>query len=305
MAPHWALITAVTLMLWSFRSQAFLAGPLVESLGKVACLRCVTSKSLPCQAVNEGVDLDSFSASEISVDDTQEGSTNSKRLLTMKELKTGQALLGFVVETTNYAAFVDVNVVRAGTQGKLVPVTGFLHMTDIHAPYALENTQRASNTDCGVVVKKDMHLTAYVKDVFPNSGRLTLSLDPALDRTKVRNRRMGMRAKAHSFRRRRRIGTREDVKEGQLVQGYVTKVTEEKMLVDIMLPKQAVIWSKSLGESLGMREPIADLRLHTKRGDKISARVKYLSEVGDKAYLEFINWGGLSKEESSQEGDGD
>lgn len=65
-----------------------------------------------------------------------------------------------------------------------MPVAGFLHRSDIKHPYALEKTARAKT--CEVEVKKGIHLTAYVKDVFPNAGRLTLSLDPSMNRDKVR-----------------------------------------------------------------------------------------------------------------------
>lgn len=68
-----------------------------------------------------------------------------------------------------------------------MPVTGFLHLADINSPYALEGTPRAK--DCEVEVKKGIHLTAYVKDVFPNAGRMTLSLDPNMNKEKVRRER--------------------------------------------------------------------------------------------------------------------
>lgn len=65
-----------------------------------------------------------------------------------------------------------------------MPVTGFLHLSEIRNPYALEGSSRAKS--CEVEVKKGIHLTAYVKDVFPNAGRLTLSLDPDINKDKVR-----------------------------------------------------------------------------------------------------------------------
>lgn len=64
-----------------------------------------------------------------------------------------------------------------------MPVTGFLHQSEIRNPYALEGSSRAKS--CEVEVKKGIHLTAYVKDVFPNAGRLTLSLDPDMNKNKV------------------------------------------------------------------------------------------------------------------------
>lgn len=69
------------------------------------------------------------------------------------------------------------------SQDKIVPVTGFLHLADIKLPYALEGTPRVN--ECEVEVKKGIHLTAYVKDVFPNAGRMTLSLDPNINKDKV------------------------------------------------------------------------------------------------------------------------
>lgn len=73
-----------------------------------------------------------------------------------------------------------------------MPVTGFLHLADIHLPYALEGSPRAK--ECEVEVKKGIHLTAYVKDVFPNAGRMTLSLDPNINKDKVGGRPGGGRA---------------------------------------------------------------------------------------------------------------
>lgn len=69
------------------------------------------------------------------------------------------------------------------SQGKVMPVTGFLHQSEIRNPYALQGSGRAKS--CEVEVKKGIHLTAYVKDVFPNAGRLTLSLDPGINKDKV------------------------------------------------------------------------------------------------------------------------
>lgn len=66
-----------------------------------------------------------------------------------------------------------------------MPVTGFLHQSEIRNPYALEGSGRVKS--CEVEVKKGIHLTAYVKDVFPNAGRLTLSLDPEINKDKVRD----------------------------------------------------------------------------------------------------------------------
>lgn len=65
-----------------------------------------------------------------------------------------------------------------------MPVTGFLHQSEVRHPYALEGSSRVES--CDVEVKKGIHLTAYVKDVFPNAGRLTLSLDPDISKDKVR-----------------------------------------------------------------------------------------------------------------------
>lgn len=67
-----------------------------------------------------------------------------------------------------------------------MPVTGFLHLADIKLPYALEGSPRVK--ECEVEVKKGIHLTAYVKDVFPNAGRMTLSLDPNINKDTVSGR---------------------------------------------------------------------------------------------------------------------
>lgn len=62
-------------------------------------------------------------------------------------------------------------------------MAGFLHVSEIRGAYALENTARAK--ECEVEVKKGIHLTAYIKDIFRNAGRLTLSLDPSITKDKV------------------------------------------------------------------------------------------------------------------------
>lgn len=62
-------------------------------------------------------------------------------------------------------------------------MAGFLHVSEIRGAYGLENTTHAK--ECEVEVKKGIHLTAYIKDVFPNAGRLTLSLDPSITKDKV------------------------------------------------------------------------------------------------------------------------
>ncbi|CAM9248121.1 unnamed protein product [Ectocarpus fasciculatus] len=227
----------------------------------------------------------------------------------IKELKTGDKVIGYVADTTNFAAFVDCSVVRQGAKNKIVPVTGFLHLTDIKRPYALEGTPGAQ--DCEVEVKKGIHLTAYVKDVFPNAGRMTLSLDPNINKDKVLKLRDSKRQRSRNSRRERvhKKGRRHAV--GDIVEGYVREVHDSILLVDVMFAQLSVLRASKIRNS-GEGEKFVNLSKETKPGDLITVRIedietsKRRGAEDDKATIDFVAWGGLgaAKDEKHQEGDG-
>ncbi|CAN0128831.1 unnamed protein product [Ectocarpus sp. 6 AP-2014] len=226
----------------------------------------------------------------------------------IKELKTGDKVIGYVADTTNFAAFVDCSVVRQGSKNKIVPVTGFLHLTDIKRPYALEGTPGVK--DCEVEVKKGIHLTAYVKDVFPNAGRMTLSLDPNINKDKVLKLRDSKRQRSRNSRRERlhKKGRRHAV--GDIVEGYVREVHESMLLVDVMFAQLSVLRASNIRNS-GEGEKFVNLSNKTKAGDLITVRIedvetsKRRGAKDDKATIDFVAWGGLgaAKDENHQEDD--
>ncbi|CAN0042952.1 unnamed protein product [Ectocarpus sp. 12 AP-2014] len=226
----------------------------------------------------------------------------------IKELKTGDKVIGYVADTTKFAAFVDCSVVRQGSKNKIVPVTGFLHLTDIKRPYALEGTPGAK--DCEVEVKKGIHLTAYVKDVFPNAGRMTLSLDPNINKDKVLKLRDSKRQRSRNSRRERlhKKGRRHAV--GDIVEGFVREVHESMLLVDVMFAQLSVLRASKIRNS-GEGEKFVNLSKITKPGDLITVRIedietsKRRGAKDDKATIDFVAWGGLgaAKDENHLEGD--
>ncbi|CAM9715687.1 unnamed protein product [Scytosiphon promiscuus] len=214
----------------------------------------------------------------------------------IKEMKAGDKVIGYVADTTKFAAFVDCSVVRRGAKDKIMPVTGFLHLADIKPPYALEGTPLAR--ECEVEVKKGIHLTAYVKDVFPNAGRMTLSLDPNINKDKVLKLRHSKRQRSRTNRRERlhKKGLQPAV--GDVVEGYVREVRDSMLLVDVMFAQLSVLRVNKIRNS-GEGGKFVNLQEKAKPGDVITVRIedidtsKRRGAKDDKATIDFVGWGGL------------
>ena len=84
----------------------------------------------------------------------------------LNTLKTGMELQGTVQSSTNYAAFVSANVYRAATGGRACEINGLLHKVDI-----VDGSNVILNPNTG----KGTKLKVYVKEVFKQSGRFSLT----------------------------------------------------------------------------------------------------------------------------------
>ena len=84
----------------------------------------------------------------------------------LNTLKTGMELQGVVQSSTNYAAFVSANVYRAATGGRACEINGLLHKVDI-----VDGSNLILNPNTG----KGTKLKVYVKEVFKQSGRFSLT----------------------------------------------------------------------------------------------------------------------------------
>ena len=84
----------------------------------------------------------------------------------LNTLKTGMELQGVVQSSTNYAAFVSANVYRAATGGRACEINGLLHKVDI-----VDGSNQILNPNTG----KGTKLKVYVKEVFKQSGRFSLT----------------------------------------------------------------------------------------------------------------------------------
>jgi hypothetical protein len=130
----------------------------------------------------------------------------------LNTLKVGQLLVGRVVQSTEYAAFLECGVVRKAKGGTLASVTAFLHKTDIPHPYCLHSNDAERDSGVGgnserVVINKGMHIPVYVKDIFKNQGRITVTLRQGLTKVEVMRDRTRKRRMAKISRRSMRPNT--------------------------------------------------------------------------------------------------
>lgn len=95
-------------------SQAFLAGGLCPRPGQVAARPHGTSDSgVRTLAVASQQTPQALPTVKVKEDDNPQG----RRWI--NEVKTGDKVIGYVADTTNFAAFVDVGVVRRGAQVRI------------------------------------------------------------------------------------------------------------------------------------------------------------------------------------------
>ncbi|KAG5179404.1 hypothetical protein JKP88DRAFT_349944 [Tribonema minus] len=287
-------------------------------------------------------------------------------LVPLSELKTGQRLIGSVVDVSPYAAFLDCGVSRSrligsvvdvspyaafldcgvsrrGAGGKLCPCHGFLHRSDINRAAKLcpchgflhrSDINRAAKDTGAAALKKGSHVSVYVKDVFPNSGRFTVTLDPAITRKKApprsfmngivaldsaftREKVSFMRQKKREAttiaRRSRRDATSTDpseFKDGDEVVGVINKVTEKGLLVDV---KTVSLLKMPIGAIRQARggEFIENLRDLAQPGQSVRGRVVSAADKDGQAklrleFVDFVDDDGSSSSSSSESaGDGE
>ena len=145
----------------------------------------------------------------------------SKPSLQLSNLRTGMPLQGVVSSNTHYALFVDANVFRPSKGGSFARVNGMLHSSDLNGARRSE-LERGSN------------LTVFVKEVFKNSGRFTLTLDPTVNKAKVVEARAALKREGNERRRARRVRRMLDaVAVGDTVRGVVQDVVPEGVLVTV------------------------------------------------------------------------
>ncbi len=71
------------------------------------------------------------------------------------------------------------------------------------------------------VIRRGIHVSVYVKDVFPNSGRFSVTLDPTVDKQKVV---IARRQKRELSKKRNKVKKLEGVEEGLEKKAQVVKV---------------------------------------------------------------------------------
>ncbi len=181
---------------------------------------------------------------------------NRKNEVLLQHLKAGQAMSACVKHVTSYAAFVDCGVNRVGKGGHLVPVTGFLHVSDV--PEDIAFLHRGSGHNKGANVKmyitEGEHIHVYVKDVFKQQGRLTVTLYPDIDRKYISKERREKRYLSTIFRRKLRPSTNKSLSDfpvDALVNGVVMRKSEKGVLVDVGAPRYAKLPMGAISRAMG------------------------------------------------------
>ena len=139
----------------------------------------------------------------------------------LNNLKTGMKLEGIVTSNTHYAAFINANIYRAAKGGTFTEVNGMLHRSES----AAKLYDQAS---------KGSKITVYVREVYKNSGRFTLTLDPSINKEKILLMKEKSRLEGKERRRLRRIRRQLDaLSVGDVVAGTVNSVVPEGVLVSV------------------------------------------------------------------------
>ncbi len=175
----------------------------------------------------------------------------------LQDLKAGQALSARVKRVTSYAAFIDCRVKRKGKGGHLVPVMGFLHISDVPEGIAfLQRGARHDNVanDVKTYITEGASICVYAKDIFKQQGRLTLTLYPDIDRNIVSKDRREKRYSSTIFRRTLRPSTSRGLSDfsiGALVNGVVMRKSEKGVLVDVGAPRYAKLPMGAISRAMG------------------------------------------------------
>lgn len=160
----------------------------------------------------------------------------------LNNLKCGMKLEGRVSSCTQYAAFISMEpkISRASKGGSYAEVTGLLHETDMldYKPETMMmngkklNVFKSSTSE--QILQKDAKVITYVKEVWKNSGRFTLTLDPTVDKSKVLEVKASIKSQGQERRRARRLRRQlESVAVGDLINGIVQNITDDGVLVTV------------------------------------------------------------------------
>mmetsp|Transcript_6405 Transcript_6405/g.9595 ORF Transcript_6405/g.9595 Transcript_6405/m.9595 type:complete len:278 (-) Transcript_6405:16-849(-) len=232
--------------------------------------------------------VDFKGAAEKIVADEPKAQTNrskGRKLLPLSDLKTGQKLIGSVVEVKDYAVFLDCGISRSGAGGRVVSADGFLHFSDIQK----SNLKKDS-------LKKGSHLTVYAKEIFPNNGRYTLTLDPFITKKKATFLRKRKRENSEINRRRKREEINVDpseLVEGKEVSGVISRITSKGFLVDIKTAALVKMPIRLIRMAHG-GDFIENLRDIAEPGQKVVGRVVRRESEG-KVSLDFVRLEGKAE----------
>mmetsp|Transcript_40959 Transcript_40959/g.52757 ORF Transcript_40959/g.52757 Transcript_40959/m.52757 type:complete len:297 (-) Transcript_40959:269-1159(-) len=223
--------------------------------------------------------LSSKQAPQIIDDQIFEPSKNDDRI-PLQNLKTGDPLIGAVVDVTNFGAFLDCGIGRVGKAGRQVRVLGLLHKSDVDSDYLLAGQFFSGKKDA-TVIRKGEHIQVYVKGVFKQSARFTLTMDPTVDKEKVAEERQKNK-KVQMLRR--RIKDMKDVKIGEIIMGEVKRVKEFGAFIDVGAQKSSLL-SKDCIRKIVSKD-FTDAREVLKPDDQVKVRV--LSNEGSLIKLELL-----------------
>ena len=159
--------------------------------------------------------------------------------LILTDLKAGMRIEGTITHCTQYAAFVTAEVFRKGKGGVFTEVTGLLHAKDMLGAKSKVIEEGGKKTYIfekknDVFLAKDKKVTVFVKEVWKNSGRFTLTVDPTVDKSKILEAKEMAKTEGQERRRERRMRRQLDlVRVGETVSGVVQDVVPEGVLITV------------------------------------------------------------------------
>eukprot|EP00981_Chlorochromonas_danica_P011685 scaffold4209_cov160-Ochromonas_danica.AAC.12 len=181
----------------------------------------------------------------------------------ISSLKTGMPLQGTVSRTGPYEAHLDVKIFRPAKGGTFAPVLAKLDKDDITSSVrkSFQHANMGRN-----ILPKGAQLPVFVKEVYKNSGQLTVTTDASVDKATVVAGKV--EGRLHSLQRRqsRRVRRQLDKFEvGQTVSGVVQGVAPEGVLVnvdvDFPLNITALLGTRDLPEQFAIPDGMTDVHV--------------------------------------------
>lgn len=155
----------------------------------------------------------------------------------LSSLKTGMKLEGVVASSTPYAAFLNCKIYRLGKGGSYCLVNGMLHKSDyllVDEKDEKEKGKKIKSKSSQDLLTKGQKISVYVKEVYKNSGRFTLTTDATIEKAKILEVKEQSRQEGKDRRRGRRLRRQlEGLVAGDLVSGVVERVVAEGVLVTV------------------------------------------------------------------------